>query len=215
MSAVLQIENLTVRHGAVVAVSDASFDAAPGAITCLVGVNGAGKSSLLRALVGLATSEGNIRLGAQDISRMSTEARIRAGLAYVPEGRRVFPGLTVGENLLVAGPSNTRARRQRFDAAVSLFPQLAARTNDRAWQLSGGQQQMLAIDRALMAQPDVYLLDEPTLGLAPQVIDDVAAALRELSASGAAILVAEQNAGFAERVGDRIVTIRTGRIVDL
>jgi branched-chain amino acid transport system ATP-binding protein len=212
MNAGLRIENLTVRHGAVVAVADASFDAAPGAITCLVGVNGAGKSSLLRALVGLATSEGNIRLGARDISRMPTEARIRAGLAYVPEGRRVFPGLTVGENLLVAGPSNARVRRQRFDAALDLFPQLAARANGRAWQLSGGQQQMLAIGRALMAQPDVYLLDEPTLGLAPQIIDDVAAALRELSASGAAILVAEQNAVFAERIADKSVAIRTGRI---
>lgn len=213
MSATLQIKNLTVRHGSVVAVADVSLDAAPGAITCLVGVNGAGKSSLLRALVGLASSEGNIRLGAQDISRMSTEARIRAGLAYVPEGRRVFPGLTVGENLLVAGPSDAKERRKRFDDTLDLFPQLAARTNDRAWQLSGGQQQMLAIGRALMAQPDVYLLDEPTLGLAPQIIDDVAAALRELSASGAAILVAEQNAVFAERVADKSVAIHTGRIV--
>ncbi len=213
MSAALQVENLTVRHGAVVAVADASFDSAPGAITCLVGVNGAGKSSLLRALVGLAAAKGNIRLGAQEISQLPTEARIRAGLAYVPEGRRVFPGLTVGENLLVAGPSDAKERRKRFDDALDLFPQLTARTNDRAWQLSGGQQQMLAIGRALMAQPDVYLLDEPTLGLAPQIIDDVAAALRELSASGAAILVAEQNAVFAERVADKSVAIRTGRIV--
>ncbi|MDA0787501.1 MAG: ABC transporter ATP-binding protein [Proteobacteria bacterium] len=213
MSAALQIDNLTVRHGAVVAVAGASLAASPGAITCLVGVNGAGKSSLLRAIVGLASSEGDIRLGARDISRMSTEARIRAGLAYVPEGRRVFPGLTVGENLLVAGPDRARVRRQRFDDALDLFPQLRPRVHDRAWQLSGGQQQMLAIGRALMARPDVYLLDEPTLGLAPQIIDDVAASLRRLSASGAAILVAEQNAGFAERIADEIVMIRTGRII--
>ncbi len=214
MSAALQIENLTVRHGAVVAVAGASLTASPGVITCLVGVNGAGKSSLLRAVVGLASSDGDIRLGARDISQISTEARIRAGLAYVPEGRRVFPGLTVGENLLVAGPSGTRVRRQRFDDALDLFPQLRPRIHDRAWQLSGGQQQMLAIGRALMARPDVYILDEPTLGLAPQIVDDVAASLRQLSASGAAILVAEQNAGFAERIADEIVMIRTGQITN-
>jgi len=214
MSAALQIENLTVRHGAVTAVAGASLAASPGAITCLVGVNGAGKSSLLRAIVGLASSDGDIHLGARDISQLSTEARIRTGLAYVPEGRRVFPGLTVGENLLVAGPSGTRTRRQRLDDALDLFPQLKPRIHDRAWQLSGGQQQMLAIGRALMARPDVYLLDEPTLGLAPQIIDDVAASLRQLSASGAAILVAEQNAGFAERVADETIMIRTGRITN-
>ena len=213
MSAGLQIENLTVRHGAVVAVAGAFLHASPGAITCLVGVNGAGKSSLLRAIVGLASSKGNIRLGARDISQLPTEARIRAGLAYVPEGRRVFPGLTVGENLLVSGPSNSRVRRQRLDDALDLFPQLRPRIHDRAWQLSGGQQQMLAIGRALMAQPDVYLLDEPTLGLAPQIIDDVAASLRRLSESGAAILVAEQNAIFAERIADETVIIRTGNIL--
>tara|TARA_R110002110_G_scaffold376568_2_gene586713 strand:+ start:223102 stop:223746 length:645 start_codon:yes stop_codon:yes gene_type:complete len=212
MNAALQIEGLTVRHGGVVAVTDASLRAAPGSITCLLGVNGAGKSSLLRAIVGLAASEGDIRLGARQLSGLPIEARIQAGLAYVPEGRRVFPGLTVGENLLVSGPSGARVRRQRLDRALDLFPQLKPRLHDRAWQLSGGQQQMLAIGRALMAEPDVYLLDEPTLGLAPQIIDDVAASLRQLSKLGAAILVAEQNAGFAERIADEIVTIQTGRI---
>ncbi|MEP4379809.1 MAG: ATP-binding cassette domain-containing protein [Alphaproteobacteria bacterium] len=212
MSAALQIDSLTVRHGAVVAVTDASLTAAAGAITCLVGVNGAGKSSLLRAIVGLAAAEGAIRLGTRDISRMSTELRIHAGLAYVPEGRRVFPGLTVGENLLVSGPSSARTRRQRHDEALDLFPLLAPRINDRAWQLSGGQQQMLAIGRALMARPAVYLMDEPTLGLAPQIIDVVANSLLRLAASGAAILVAEQNAGFAERIADATIMIRNGRI---
>lgn len=213
MSAALQIEGLTVRHGGVIAVADAALRATPGAITCLVGVNGAGKSSLLRAIVGLAASEGDIRLGPRHISKLPTEARIRAGLAYVPEGRRVFPGLTVGENLLVSGPSGARLRRQRLERALDLFPQLRPRLHDRAWQLSGGQQQMLAIGRALMAEPDVYLLDEPTLGLAPQIIDDVAGSLRRLSQSGAAILVAEQNAGFAARIADEIVMMQTGRIV--
>lgn len=213
MTAALKIEGLTVRHGGVVAVADTSMRAAPAAITCLVGMNGAGKSSLLRAIVGLTASEGDITLGTRQLTKLPIEARIHAGLAYVPEGRRVFPGLTVGENLLVSGPSGARARRQRLDKALDLFPQLRPRIHDRAWQLSGGQQQMLAIGRALMAEPDVYLLDEPTLGLAPQIIDDVAGSLRQLSASGAAILVAEQNAGFAERIADEIVMIQTGHIV--
>lgn len=212
MSAALRIDGVTVRHGAVVAVRDATLRIAPGTITALVGVNGAGKSSLLRAIVGLASADGIIRLGNRDISGLSTEARIRAGLAYVPEGRRVFPGMTVAENLLVSGPAGAVLRRQRLDRALDIFPPLAPRLRDRAWQLSGGQQQMLAIGRALMAAPDVYLLDEPTLGLAPQIIDDVAESLGRLSGAGAALLVAEQNAGFAARVADAVVEIRTGEI---
>jgi branched-chain amino acid transport system ATP-binding protein len=209
----LQIEGLTVRHGAVTAVSNASLSAAPGEVTCLLGMNGAGKSSLLRAIIGLAASDGAIAVSGHDISQMATEHRIRAGIAYVPEGRRVFPGLTVAENLLVAGPARNADRQERLATVFELFPQLAQRPADRAWQLSGGQQQMLAIGRALMARPDIYLLDEPTLGLSPRVIDDVAESLARLVQTGAAVLVAEQNAGFAAHVADRTILIQTGRIV--
>ncbi|MBO22062.1 MAG: ABC transporter ATP-binding protein [Rhodospirillaceae bacterium] len=212
MTETLHIEGLTVRHGAVVAVREASLSAPASAITALVGVNGAGKSSLIRAVIGLAVSDGIIRLGEHVISGLPVEARIHAGLGYVPEGRRVFPGMTVEENLLVAGPAGSQLRRRRRDAALDLFPQLEPRLADRAWKLSGGQQQMLAISRALMADPAVYMLDEPTLGLAPQVIDDVAASLRRLADKGAAILLAEQNVGFAARVADSMITIDTGRI---
>lgn len=208
----LQIHGLTVRHGAVTAVSGATLSAAPGEITCLLGVNGAGKSSLLRAVMGLASAVGRIELSGRDITALSTEDRVRAGLAYVPEGRRVFPGLTVAENLLVAGPNRAGERLARLDEVYELFPQLAQRPTDRAWQLSGGQQQMLAIGRALMSRPDVYLLDEPTLGLAPRIIDDVAESLRRLAQAGAAVLVAEQNAGFAARLADRTIMMRTGRV---
>jgi branched-chain amino acid transport system ATP-binding protein len=212
MTVALQISGLTVRHGAVVAVQDAALSVPAGAITGLVGVNGAGKSSLLRAVIGLAAADGGIRLGDLELSGLSVEARIGAGLAYVPEGRRVFPGMTVEENLLVAGPDNAHRRRERLAQALDLFPQLAPRRADRAWQLSGGQQQMLAIGRALMADPAVYLMDEPTLGLAPRVIEDVADGLARLATSGSAILLAEQNAGFAEHVCDWIIEICTGRI---
>jgi len=212
MTVALQISGLTVRHGAVVAVRNAALDVRAGAVTGLVGMNGAGKSSLLRAVIGLATAEGDIRLGDRDLSGLAVEARIRTGLAYVPEGRRIFPGMTVEENLLVAGPGNARLRRERRDQALDLFPHLAPRLADRAWQLSGGQQQMLAIGRALMADPAVYLLDEPTLGLAPRVTDDVAGSLKRLAGTGAAILLAEQNAEFATRVSDRLISIQTGQV---
>lgn len=209
----LEIQNLTVTHSGVIAVSGASFSAMSGEITVLLGANGAGKSSLLRALIGLATSTGAIHLDGQDISGQTTEDRIHSGIAWVPEGRRVFPGMTVAENLLVAGPASTAIRAERVEEVFDLFPQLAARPADRAWQLSGGQQQMLAIGRALMAKPKLYLLDEPSLGLAPRITGAVADSLRALAASDAAVLVAEQNVGFARPLADKILLLRNSKIV--
>lgn len=209
----LEIRNLSVTHNGVTAVSDASLSAAAGEITVLLGANGAGKSSLLRAVIGLAASTGTIHLDGQDISARATEDRIRDGIAWVPEGRRVFPGMTVAENLLVAGPDRPAPRTQRMEEVFDLFPQLAARPTDRAWQLSGGQQQMLAIGRALMAKPKLYLLDEPSLGLAPRITGAVADSLRALAAGDSAVLVAEQNVGFAEPLADRTLFLRNGEIV--
>ncbi len=208
----LSVEGLTVRHGAVAAVAEASFTVEAGAITALVGANGAGKTSLLRGLVGLADADGRIALGGEDITRHGVERRIAAGLAWVPEGRRVFAGMTVADNLLVACPANAATRRDRLQHVYALFPQLAERPNARAWALSGGQQQMLAIGRALMVDPRIYLLDEPSLGLAPVVLDDVADGLRRIADTGAAVLVAEQNAGFAARIADRTIPMRNGRV---
>ena len=189
MTVALQISGLTVRHGAVVAVQDAALSVPAGAITGLVGVNGAGKSSLLRAVVGLAAADGGIRLGNRELSGLSVEARIGAGLAYVPEGRRVFPGMTVEENLLVAGPDNAHRRRERLAQALDLFPQLAPRRADRAWQLSGGQQQMLAIGRALMTNPHLLILDEATEGISPLIRREIWSVLARLKAAGQTILV--------------------------
>lgn len=209
----LDIRNLTVTHGGVAAIRDASFSALAGQITVLLGANGAGKSSLLRAVIGLASSSGGVSLGGTDISRHPTEDRVRLGLAWVPEGRRVFPGLTVVENLQVASLSRPIARRQKLEEVFSLFPQLAARPTDHAWQLSGGQQQMLAIGRAIMAEPRVYLLDEPSLGLAPAVADSVATALRKLTSDGAAMIIGEQNTGFVRPISDKTIMLHNGRIV--
>jgi len=210
----LEIRNVTVRHGGVTAVRDASFTADPGEITVLLGVNGAGKTSLLRGIVGLAATDGEIRLDGREIDALATEDRIHAGLAWVPEGRRVFPGLTVAENLDVAGPSDGATRRERLADVVARFPQLADRLGDRAWQLSGGQQQMLAIGRALMARPRVYLLDEPSLGLSPAVADILAESLRTLTAEGAAVVLAEQNAGFAQPLAGHRYMLRNGKMVE-
>jgi len=211
--AALELHGLSVTHGGVTALHDVSLAATAGEITVLLGANGAGKSSLFRAIMGLATSLGGVLLDGHDISRRATEDRVRAGLAWVPEGRRVFPGLTVAENLLVSSRAGHHARTQKLGEVFALFPQLAARPADRAWQLSGGQQQMLAIGRAMMADPRVYLLDEPSLGLAPAIADTLAGALRKLTSGGAAVLIGEQNAGFAEPLADRTILLRNGRLV--
>ncbi|MEK9797333.1 MAG: ATP-binding cassette domain-containing protein, partial [Alphaproteobacteria bacterium] len=177
-------------------------------------VNGAGKTSLLRGIVGLAATDGEIRLDGSEVGALATEDRINAGIAWVPEGRRVFPGLTVAENLQVASQADITSRRERLAGVVALFPQLAGRLGDRAWQLSGGQQQMLAIGRALMARPRVYLLDEPSLGLSPAVAAILAESLRTLTAEGAAVVLAEQNAGFAQLLAGRRCMLRNGEIVE-
>ncbi len=210
----LEVRNVTVRHGGVTAVRNASLTAHAGEITALLGVNGAGKTSLLRGIVGLAATDGEIRLDGSEIGALATEDRINAGIAWVPEGRRVFPGLTVAENLEVASQADITSRRERLAGVVARFPQLAGRLGDRAWQLSGGQQQMLAIGRALMARPRVYLLDEPSLGLSPAVAAILAESLRTLTAEGAAVVLAEQNAGFAQLLAGRRCMLRNGEIVE-
>ncbi len=210
----LEVRNVTVRHGGVTAVRNASLTAHAGEITALLGVNGAGKTSLLRGIVGLAATDGEIRLDGSKIGALATEDRINAGIAWVPEGRRVFPGLTVAENLEVASQADITSRRERLAGVVARFPQLAGRLGDRAWQLSGGQQQMLAIGRALMARPRVYLLDEPSLGLSPAVAAILAESLRTLTAEGAAVVLAEQNAGFAQLLAGRRYMLRNGEIVE-
>jgi branched-chain amino acid transport system ATP-binding protein len=184
-----------------------------GEIVALLGGNGAGKTSFLEAILGFGTAPGPVMLFGQDVSAMTVERRVALGVGYVPEGRRVFAGLTVRENLEAASMAATAGRRRRVEEMLTLFPMLGERPEARAWLLSGGQQQMLALARALMNEPRLLLLDEPTLGLAPLMVDSLLGHLRVLAGDGMAVLFAEQRAGLALRVADRAVVISRGRIV--
>jgi branched-chain amino acid transport system ATP-binding protein len=196
MSVALQIGDLTVATGEIVA---------------LLGGNGAGKTTLLETVLGF--HPGAVTLFGQDVTARSVEQRVLMGLGYVPEGRRVFAGLTVRENLEAAASLPARQRRQRVEEMLALFPMLGERPRARAWLLSGGQQQMLALARALMNRPRLLLLDEPTLGLAPVVVSDLLQRLASMTADGTAILLAEQRAALALGIAHRGVVMSRGRVV--
>ena len=182
----------------------------PGEVVALLGANGAGKTRLLRAIMGFDAAAGTIRLDGADLGGMATFRRSRAGIAYCPEGRRIFPRMTVRDNLDVAARSDPGNRRAEI---YTLFPALAARQTALAGQLSGGEQQMLAIGRALMTGPTLLLLDEPSLGLSPQLTALVLGRLRDIAARGTAVLVAEQNAAHALAVADRAYVMRLGQVI--
>ena len=213
--AALQVDGLAVRYGETTALRGVSITVARGEVIALIGANGAGKSSLLNALLGLVpTAAGKIRCGATPLDGMPTRARIAAGLALSPEGRRVFPDLSVEENLDLGDLGRDLPRRRaRRDAVCDRFPRLLERRLQRAGTLSGGEQQMLAIGRALMADPSVLLLDEPTLGLAPRIVLEIAQFVREIRAAGVAVVLAEQNAEMALGVADRAYVLQNGEIV--
>ena len=190
----LTVSDLDVRYGGVHAVRDLSFTVAPGEIVGLIGPNGAGKSSTLHAIMGLAPATGRVRLGDRDLLGLRPEDVARSGIALVPEGRRIYAELTVEENLRL-GLAARRARgAAELDSVYDLFPVVRDFRARQAGALSGGQQQQLAIARALVAEPDVLLLDEPSLGLAPSVVDVVFAALDAIKERGLAVLLVEQRA---------------------
>jgi branched-chain amino acid transport system ATP-binding protein len=193
----------------VLEIGEVSVDA--GEIVALLGGNGAGKTTLLETVLGF--HPGRVMLFGRDASALAVEQRIGLGVGYVPEGRRVFAGLTVRENLEAASSLPARQRRQRLDEMLALFPMLGERPEARAWLLSGGQQQMLALARALMDRPRLLLLDEPTLGLAPVVVADLLRRLTAMTADGTAILLAEQRAALALAVATRGLVLSRGRIV--
>jgi branched-chain amino acid transport system ATP-binding protein len=210
----LVVENLDVRYGGVHAVRGLSLTVAPGEIVGLVGPNGAGKSSTLHAIVGLAPASGSARLGDRELLGRKPEDVARAGVALVPEGRRIFAELTVEENLRL-GFAGRRARgrtRQLLDWVAELFPVVREFRSRQAGALSGGQQQQLAIARALVSEPDVLLLDEPSLGLAPSVVDVVFDALRAIRERGLAVLLVEQRAQRTVAAADRSHVLGGGEL---
>src|SRR5438034_7232312 len=201
----LVVENLDVRYGGVHAVRGLSFEVAPGEIVGLIGANGAGKSSTLHAIMGVAPATGEVRLGAASLRGRRPEDVARDGVALVPEGRRIFAELTVEENLRL-GLAGRRARGgvdAVFRGVYELFPIVEEFRSRQAGALSGGQQQQLAIARALVARPDLLLLDEPSLGLAPQLVDTVFEVLRQIRERGVTVLLVEQRAQRTVSFADR------------
>jgi branched-chain amino acid transport system ATP-binding protein len=184
-----------------------------GEVVALLGGNGAGKTALLETILGFQPSRGTLKLFGRDVSSLPVERRVAMGVGYVPEGRRVFASLTVRENLEASSSLPAAERRRRVDEMLTVFPMLGERPEARAWLLSGGQQQMLALARALMNKPRLLLLDEPTLGLAPRVVADLMGNLAALAGDGMAILLAEQRAGLALGIARRGVVLSRGRVV--
>lgn len=214
MSALLHLQGMNAGYGQGWVVQDISLGVPIGEVTVLLGANGAGKTTLMRGLSGVIAREGRIQLDGQEISDWSPARLVRAGLVHVPQGRGVLASLTVDENLRVAGSGqDRRAYKAARDHVLTLFPRLAERGGQAAGGMSGGEQQMLAIGRALMMQPRALLLDEPSLGLAPiirrQVFDTIAA----IAAQGIAVLLVEQNADVSLAIASRAALLSQGRIV--
>ena len=212
----LEIKDLQVSYGGIEALRGISLNVDQNEIVTLIGANGAGKSSTLRAISGLVMPKGGkITFQGEDITRMDTQQVVERGLIMVPEGRRVFPNLTVEENLRIGAylvRDQAKVKRS-MEYAYTCFPRLKERHWQPAGTLSGGEQQMLAVGRALMAGPKLLMMDEPSLGLAPLVVRDIFAIIRQLSLEGITILLIEQNANAALRAADRGYVMETGRII--
>lgn len=213
---ILSVEGLSAAYGDITALHSVDLEVKKGSLVAVLGANGAGKTTLLRTLSGLhPAAAGRVRLENRDITRIGPQAVVAEGLVHVPEGRRVFAGQTVRDNLELGAWSRRRERGwlSELERVFALFPRLRERERQLAGTLSGGEQQMLAIGRALMARPRVLLLDEPSLGLAPVMIQQVAEALAALKASGLTILLVEQHTHVALRLADHAYVLRNGRVV--
>ena len=209
----LKIKNLNIAYGGINAVRDVSFEVEQGSIITLVGANGAGKSSILRSIAGVVTPKsGTIEFCGEDITGRPAERVVQKGITLVPEGRRVFPDLTVLENIRIGA----YLRKDNLDEDIKWVYDLFPRLKERSWQmagtLSGGEQQMLAVARALMSRPKLMMMDEPSLGLAPLVVRDIFSIIKEINKNGVTILLIEQNANMALKTADRGYVLETGRI---
>ena len=212
----LKVENLSVHYGMIQAVRDVSFEVNEGEVVSLIGANGAGKTTILRTLSGLVRpSAGKIEFLGKEIQKMPAQKIVAGGLSQVPEGRHVFPGLTVMENLEMGAflKKNREENQANLKKVFSRFPRLEERKNQDAATLSGGEQQMLAMGRALMSTPKLLLLDEPSMGLAPIFIQEIFDIIQDIQKQGTTVLLIEQNANKALAISDRGYVLETGKIV--
>ncbi|RZS82862.1 amino acid/amide ABC transporter ATP-binding protein 2 (HAAT family) [Motilibacter rhizosphaerae] len=210
----LEIDEISVYYGKIAALKGISFAVDEGEIVALIGANGAGKTTTLKTVSGLRNvSRGAVRLRGEDITRVPGHKRVALGLCQAPEGRGIFPGLTVEENLSMGAYIRKGDLSDEYDRVYQLFPRLAERRKQAGGTLSGGEQQMLAIGRALMAQPKVLLLDEPSMGLAPKVIQLIFQIIKEINEQGVTVLLVEQNAAQALALAHRAYVLETGRVV--
>lgn len=215
MSALLEVRDLVVAYGRIRAVKDISFDVQSGQVVCLIGTNGAGKTTTLRTLSGLLRPRtGTITFAGERIDAMAAHTIVSRGIAHAPEGRRIFPRMTVKENLLLGAYSRRDQQiTADLDGVYDLFPILAERTDQAAGTFSGGEQQMLAIGRAMMSHPRLLVLDEPSMGLSPLMMQKIMATIRTLRERGTTILLVEQNALAALQLADYGYVLEVGRLV--
>ena len=217
MAALLEAEGLDIAYGGIRACRDVSLSVAEGEIVTLIGANGAGKSTTLRAIAGvLPPRAGAIRFRGADVTRLPSHERSRLGISLVPEGRRVFAFLTVRDNLELGAFNHRHARakvRNLLETVLDTFPRLRERLHQNAGTLSGGEQQMLALGRAMMSEPRLVCLDEPSLGLAPLVVRDIFRTIKAINAAGTSVLHVEQNARYALETASRAYVLQTGSII--
>ena len=214
----LEVEGLCVNYGHIEAIRDISFTVPEGSVTTLIGANGAGKTTTLKTLSGLRkVRAGSVIFDGKDITHTAPYDRVKLGVSQSPEGRRCFVGMSVRENLdmgaFVRNDRKSKAYQEDIDRVLSLFPRLAERINQSAGTMSGGEQQMLAIGRALMARPRLILLDEPSMGLAPKLIAQIFSIIKEINEQGTTVLLVEQNAAQALKAADDAHILETGEIV--
>ncbi len=214
--AVLELSELGMKYGQMRAVSGINLTVYRGRIAALIGSNGAGKTTILKGVTGLKRLDaGRVRFGGGDLTNRAVDQVVAAGISMVPEGRRLFPTMSVRENLVIGAyrRTDTAAVRNDFDRVLEYFPALSERLDARAMTLSGGQQQMVAIGRALMSGPKLLLLDEPTIGLAPAIVQTIGKIIRTISQSGVDVLLVEQNAHMALRLSEDAYVLENGAIV--